>query len=164
MFGPVAYSLAAGYPMDVTSMIEEATEGYPWGDGLDNWIRNMPHYHLDRMRAALRIETYYRPTAIFSYDLFTLMKRQEQPVEFFVYDGASHAPRNPRQRLISSQSSVDWMKFWLLNEEDRDPKKSSQYSRWRGLREEARDASRTSNTVRLRGQVSTLQKGQKAEE
>jgi hypothetical protein len=49
----------------------------------------------------------------------------------------------PRQRQVSMQSSVDWMLFWLVGQQDNDPAKADQYWYWRRLRDhrDARHAS-----------------------
>jgi hypothetical protein len=36
--------------------------------------------------------------------------------------------------MTSQQGNVDWMVFWLKNEEDPDPTKAEQYARWHELR------------------------------
>ena len=41
---------------------------------------------------------------------------------------------NPRERMISQGGTVDWFRFWLKGEEDPDPAKAEQYTRWRELR------------------------------
>jgi hypothetical protein len=43
---------------------------------------------------------------------------------------------NPEGRMLSQEGSVDWFRFWLKGEEDPDPAKAEQYSRWRELRKE----------------------------
>lgn len=135
--GPLAYFLMAGWPVDKAASIEKSVDAYPWGDGKKKWIENNPVYRSDRINAALRLESYDRQFAIVWYDIFTLLKRQNKPVEFYVYDGASHAPLNPLQRYASSQGTVDWMRFWLMGEEDPDPKKQTQYTSWRKLKDRA---------------------------
>lgn len=59
-FGPLSYFLSAGWPVEKASIVEESVGGYPWGDGKQQWIENNSIYLLDKVRAALRIETYYR--------------------------------------------------------------------------------------------------------
>jgi len=46
----------------------------------------------------------------------------------------THVQTTPQQRLSTQQLNVDWFRFWLEGEEDPDPNKSEQYSRWRQLR------------------------------
>jgi len=109
--GPLAYFLSAGWPKNMAAWIEAQVGGHPWGDGLIKWIEGNPVYKLDKITAAIRLEAYDRIGAVAWYDVFTIMKRLGKPVEFYVYDGASHAPQNPQQRYTSSQGTVDWMLF-----------------------------------------------------
>jgi hypothetical protein len=37
--------------------------------------------------------------------------------------------------MASQQGNVDWFRFWLQGYEDPDSAKTSQYTRWRQLRE-----------------------------
>lgn len=133
--GPLAYFLSAGWPKNMATWIEEQVGGYPWGKGLPHWIEYNPIYKLDRTTAALRLEAYDRIGVIAWYDVFTMLKRLSKPVEFYAYDGASHAPQNPIQRYNSSQGTIDWMAFWLMNAESSDPTKMEQYEAWRHLRQ-----------------------------
>lgn len=135
--GPVTYSLGAAAPGDTAIPIEDYTEGYPWGDGLENWIRNQPFYHMDRVNAALRIEVNNRLASIYFYDLLTVRNRLSKPTELYIYEGASHAPLNPMQRHISSQGTIDWMSFWLMGRESNDPAKAEQYKAWRDMKNKA---------------------------
>ena len=56
-----------------------------------------------------------------------------------------HQLQNPQQRLASQQGTVDWFCFWLKDEEDPNPTKAAQYTRWRELRklQEKNEATRT---------------------
>jgi len=52
----------------------------------------------------------------------------------FVIPQGTHLLVKPWERLASSQSNVDWFRFWLKGEEDPDTAKAEQYARWRELR------------------------------
>jgi hypothetical protein len=39
------------------------------------------------------------------------------------------------ERMASIDASVDWMRFWLLGEEDSSPEKYQRFRYWRQLRE-----------------------------
>ena len=41
--------------------------------------------------------------------------------------------------MISQQGNVDWFVFWLKGEEDPDPLKAEEYSRWRELRKKQQE-------------------------
>jgi hypothetical protein len=57
-----------------------------------------------------------------------------RPLEYLYFPVGSHHLQRPRERLALLDASVDWFSFWLLNQEDSDPRKQEQYSRWRDLR------------------------------
>jgi hypothetical protein len=43
-------------------------------------------------------------------------------------------PIKPWERITAQQGDVDWFCFWLKDEEDHDPEKAEQYTRWREFR------------------------------
>ena len=58
---------------------------------------------------------------------------------------AAHRLVKPLERITAQQGNVDWFCFWLKGEEDHDPAKAEQYTRWRELRklQEKNEATRT---------------------
>lgn len=56
------------------------------------------------------------------------------PLEMIYLGNASHQPSYPLQRAAVMSTAIDWMAFWLLDEEDPSPAKVEQYRRWRELR------------------------------
>src|SRR5260370_42691022 len=69
-----------------------------------------------------------------AFEVFTALKRLNKPVELYYYPNEGHTPEHPKARLATMQRNVDWYRFWLKDEEDPDPAKAEQYSRWRELR------------------------------
>jgi dienelactone hydrolase len=129
-----AYASMFGHPAPAMLSDEDMMQAHPWGDGLALWTQRDPSLHVDRVRAALRIET-YGPVSDY-WDTYVLMRRQHKPADLIVFPNGWHQLRNPRQRLDSLQGNVDWFSFWLQGREDPDPIKEDQYRRWRGLRSE----------------------------
>ena len=70
-------------------------------------------------------------------DVYTALRRNGRPAEYVYYPDGQHVLTRPREQLTSQQGNVDWYRFWLAGEEDRDPAKAEQYRRWRAMREEA---------------------------
>ena len=105
----------------------------PWGESLDDWVINNPTLHLDRLKTPLRYEQ-YGPEFAHWWSTYAILKRQQKPVEYYVFNDAAHALTKPQHRLDSQQGNVDWFAFWLKGEEDPDPTKADQYKRWRKLR------------------------------
>ena len=58
----------------------------------------------------------------------------DKPVELFVYPAELHVKNQPKHRYEIYERNVDWLRFWLRGEKDRDPAKEGQYRRWDGLR------------------------------
>jgi len=74
------------------------------------------------------------------WEWFAGLSILHKPVEMIILQDGTHVLEKPADRMISQQGSVDWFCFWLKGEEDPDPAKAEQYSRWhelRGLLEES---------------------------
>jgi hypothetical protein len=78
--------------------------------------------------------------AMVSLEAFKALKHYGVPVEWYVYPGEGHIKFQPRNKYFVYQRNLDWMKFWLKNEED--PSKQEQYKRWRAMREKWEGAKR----------------------
>ncbi len=67
------------------------------------------------------------------YDYVTL-KELGKPVDMYVFKDEYHIKWHPQNRKAAAERAVDWMRFWLKDEEDDDPAKTAQYEHWRNLR------------------------------
>ncbi len=56
------------------------------------------------------------------------------PVEMYVFPDGNHIKWRPDQRLAIYRRNIQWLKFWLQNEESENPISPGQYDRWRQLR------------------------------
>ena len=127
--------LQQGLPLPGMREWEEAELiGAPlWGDGVGAWLARSPLFQLDRIRTPLRLETIgvgVPPV----WETFAILKRHHRPVELVHIPKDAHRLQTPWGRYRSQQGTVDWMTFWLLQREDPDPQKASQYEEWRMLR------------------------------
>ncbi|MBL8552254.1 MAG: Atxe2 family lasso peptide isopeptidase [Hyphomonadaceae bacterium] len=77
--------------------------------------------------------------ALFGY---TQLREAQRPVEMHVFPDAYHFKWRPAQRRAIYERNLDWLRFWLMDEEDPAPEKQAQYQRWRQLRPLAEAASR----------------------
>lgn len=68
------------------------------------------------------------------------LRRHGRPFEAYVYPDAYHEKWQPAQRAAIYRRNTQWLRFWLLGEEDGDPIDSSQYRRWNSLRNGERGA------------------------
>jgi hypothetical protein len=75
-------------------------------------------------------------------ELFVPLLRAEAAVEVYAFPGEAHLKFRPCHKLATYERSFDWLRFWLLGEEDPNPAKADQYARWRGMRESRQDAAR----------------------
>jgi dipeptidyl aminopeptidase/acylaminoacyl peptidase len=111
--------------------------GPPYGDTLQYWLAYSPPFHADKVRAAVLME--YTETAELGFEFFAALARLEKPVEFFRYPEGSHPLDTPYERVASLQRNVDWFRFWMQGYEGTSPAyDTSQYVRWRKLRDEER--------------------------
>jgi dipeptidyl aminopeptidase/acylaminoacyl peptidase len=108
--------------------------GPPVGKDLLLWLRNSPGFNLDKVDAAVRIETYGPGSVLEGWEWFQGLSELGKPVDFIYLPDGQHTLVNPWDRMVSQQGNVDWFCFWLKGEEDPDPAKAEQYARWRELR------------------------------
>lgn len=134
---PWGYFALSGlaFPTGMYEFESESNIGGPlWKDGIDLWLQRSPAFHLDKIDAALRIEN-YTPSVPEQWEVFAQLRRHQKPVELFQINDAQHQIEPPAARFASQQGNVDWYSFWLKGEEDPNPLKADQYSRWRKLRD-----------------------------
>jgi hypothetical protein len=109
----------------------------PFGEGLrQNWVQRAPGFHLDRIQAPLRIETIGATSLLEEWEIYASLTAQGKPVDLIYFPSGEHILQKPLERLASQQGNVDWFRFWLKGEEDPDPSKAEQYTRWRELRKQ----------------------------
>jgi dipeptidyl aminopeptidase/acylaminoacyl peptidase len=112
---------------------ENMNGGAPYGPGLVTWMRNDFDFSLDRVHSPLRIEAIAPRGLFFQWEWFTILSRQEKPVELIYIPDGYHVLQKPWNRIASQQGNVEWYDFWLNGHEDLDPAKGEQYRRWEKL-------------------------------
>ena len=118
----------------VVGYYELLNGGIPFGASVEPWIKSAPGFNLDKVRTAVRLEAIQRVSVLSMWEWLAGLERLGKPVEMtFIPDGV-HVLEKPLDRLISQGGNVDWFAFWLKGEEDPDPGKKAQYTRWRELR------------------------------
>jgi dipeptidyl aminopeptidase/acylaminoacyl peptidase len=108
--------------------------GVPFGDGLKSWIALSPAFRVDKVRTPLLITALYPASILTEWEWFAALYRLNKPVEMVIIQDGTHVLEKPWDRMVSQQGNVDWFCFWLKGEEDPDPAKAEQYTRWRELR------------------------------
>ncbi len=109
-----------------------------WGvslyDDPQRYIDVSPELHFKGLDAAVLFEAGSKSLAINMMGSPKAARRAGMPVEFVVYPKTGHNIRLPRLKKESAERNIDWLRFWLLSEEDPTPAKAMQYERWRKLR------------------------------
>lgn len=67
-------------------------------------------------------------------ELWLRLKRGGLPVEWVLYPDEGHVKRSPADRWWVYQRNLDWFRFWLKDEQDPDPAKREQYTRWQQMK------------------------------
>jgi len=107
----------------------------PFGNGLEKWIERSPGFSIDKVRTPFRILSPRSGNSVLmEWEWFAALTRLAKPVEMVMLEDGEHILQKPWDRMVSQQGNVDWFCFWLKGEEDTDPAKAEQYSRWRELR------------------------------
>jgi dipeptidyl aminopeptidase/acylaminoacyl peptidase len=108
--------------------------GPPFGTTFANWLEHSPSFRIDRVHSPVRVEC-YGSGVIGCWEWFSVLTHLERPVDLIYLPEAVHLLVKPWERLTSQQGNVDWFCFWLLGQEDDDPRKHAQYDRWRAMRD-----------------------------
>jgi dipeptidyl aminopeptidase/acylaminoacyl peptidase len=115
---------------------EAAYGGPPWSGNWSKWMEESITFNFDKIHTPLRLESDMNDygAVIAEWEKFIALKRLRRPVELIYVSHGFHPVVRPWDRMTSQQGNVDWLMFWLKGEEDRDPAKAEQYTRWHELR------------------------------
>lgn len=114
----------------------------PFGTGLDVWQRDAAGFNMDRMRTPLRIVAITPKRVLHQWEWYAGLRRLGKPVELFHIPNGAHSLVKPLERMAAMQGTVDWFRFWLLDQEDVASAKEAQYARWRDMRNDQRASGR----------------------
>jgi dipeptidyl aminopeptidase/acylaminoacyl peptidase len=106
----------------------------PFGGGLRLWLDRSPGFLLDRVKTPILIQAIRATSLPDEWEWFAGLSRLNKPVDFVYIPSGYHILQKPWDRMVSQQGDVDWFRFWLKGEEDPDPAKAGQYTRWNSLR------------------------------
>ena len=68
--------------------------------------------------------------ARYMVELHTKLKRAGKPVDLYAFADEPHMKTQPRHKQAVYTRNLDWYRFWLTGEVDRNPAKAAQYKRW----------------------------------
>jgi len=140
----MAYLIAGPGVGLVSEQNEKVRGSNPFGEGLQNWVRDAPGFHTDRIQTPLRMETMNPASVLYEWEIYSSLFMQHKPVDLIYFPESEHIHQRPLERLESQQGNVDWMRFWLQGYEDPDQSKVNEYRLWEHLRA-ARDAEASRN-------------------
>jgi len=106
----------------------------PFGKGLQLWLKRSPEFNMDKVTTPLQVVASGRIGLLEMWEPYAALRYLNKPVDLIILARGTHTLTNPGERLVSQGSTVDWFRFWLKVEEDPDPAKVDQYTRWRELR------------------------------
>ena len=109
--------------------------GLPEGPDASWWRKVSPALNVDKIHTPILMNVADREL-IWSIQTISTLKGYRKPLEVFVYPDERHEKVWPSHRYAIYQRKADWLNFWLKGEEDPDPAKAEQYSRWRELRKQ----------------------------
>jgi dipeptidyl aminopeptidase/acylaminoacyl peptidase len=133
--GYYQYILSINSDPGYSQFAEGVNGGPPFGDGLKSWIERSPGFNIQRVTTPLLITAENPLVALYDWEWFAMLRRLGKPVEMILMEDGEHILEKPWERIVSQQGNVDWFAFWLKDEQDPDPGKAAQYTRWKAMRE-----------------------------
>jgi dipeptidyl aminopeptidase/acylaminoacyl peptidase len=136
VYGLMQYSVLSDATPDgiLDVQYREAYGSVPFGAGLKSYIAENPIFNVDKVTAAVRVETHSPMNMLADFETYIGLHALSKPVDFIVLPNATHVVSMPVDLLESQQGDVDWFRFWLQSYEDPSPARAEQYRRWEALR------------------------------
>ncbi len=120
-------------PDDTRKLFVQMGRGVPEGPDGGWWRKVSPALNVDKIHTPILMNVADREL-IWSIQTISSMKEHRKPLEVFVYPDEWHVKGWPSHRYAIYLRNIDWLNFWLKDQEDTDPLKAEEYARWRGLR------------------------------
>jgi len=111
---------------------EAANGGKPFGPGLKQWVQRAPGFNLDKVMTPVRVEAIGKLSVLGEWEIYSLLTRQDKPIDFIYIPDGQHILQAPLDRYASQQGNVDWFCFWLQG--DRTPANTPHSERWEKFR------------------------------
>jgi dipeptidyl aminopeptidase/acylaminoacyl peptidase len=113
---------------------EGANDGMPFGAGLSKWLNNAAGFHLDKIKAAVRLEAHGVFSVLGEWEIYSILQQQGKPVDLIDIPHGQHILQMPKERYASQQGAVDWFRFWLQDYMRDSPEVQKDYKRWNTFR------------------------------
>jgi len=134
MVDHLQYMLASSGNSGVSRAFDSIIGAPPFGEGLQQWLKRSPGFNLDKINTPLLVvgsEGAF--SLLFMWQPYAGLRYLKKPVELVMLHAEEHVLTNPAARMASQGGTVDWFRFWLNGEEDPNPAKADQYTRWHQL-------------------------------
>ncbi len=129
---PLAYELRSMYDDTFYPALREYWQLGSPEETPKRWKRLSLVFNLDKVRTPILMQL---PEQEYLYSLdYTVPLIKRHRAELYVFPDETHMKFQPRHELAIYERNLDWFKFWLLDEEDPNPVKKEQYSRWRAMK------------------------------
>jgi hypothetical protein len=89
---------------------------------------------MEKVRAPLLLLQSGARAVFLGWEPYAALRYLKKPVDLTMLQPGTHVMTNPKQRLASETTNVDWLRFWLKEKIDPDPAKAAQYERWKKLK------------------------------
>ena len=119
---------------DTPSETQRIYQSKPFGNGLQQWVKLAPGFHLDKVKAPLLITAIKPVTVLQEWEIYSSLYQQKKPVDFLYIPNGQHVLQKPLDRMASQQENVDWFRFWLKSKEELAHDEPDEFMRWRKLR------------------------------
>lgn len=101
-------------------------------DGLE-FISPVPH--VEKIETAILANVAEHETVYAFRPMLAGMRKSGKPMEVYIHADEYHIKTKPSHRAAIYRRNIQWLKFWLQDEEVDDPLDPEQYVRWREMRE-----------------------------
>ncbi len=146
----VQYLLDGALRSSLRSQYEAQYEGGQsfWKNETE-WLKEAPGFNPDKVNTPLLLTRHGSSVGglVTVLERYAGLRMNGRPVELRILPEASHPLLRPGHRLAAMTSAIDWMRFWLQDEEDAEPSKARQV---RALARPARRMASSSKSVRER--------------
>jgi dipeptidyl aminopeptidase/acylaminoacyl peptidase len=105
-----------------------------WPSGASFWSQLDIADNVEKIEAPL-LTNYADREFFHSWRVPRSMEDGGRAYETYIFPDEYHVKWQPAHRFAIYNRNLDWFRFWLQDIEDPDPSKTSQYERWRALRE-----------------------------
>lgn len=117
--GYLQYMIFGEGNLGLSAEFEKINAGPPFGNGIHRWVDRSVSFHLDKVRAPVRIEAIGPVSLLSEWEDYSSLRQQGKPVDLVYLPNGQHILQRPLDRLASQEGNVAWFCFWLLHDNER---------------------------------------------